>query len=238
MKFEHVLIMHSAKSKGKRIAYHKIIREVSDYNKILDKQEILKDEFPDVLSFSTHFIETCDEDVGSVEIEDDFFQGVEYIASFELFKDEVENDLEFNVDDLMRLALMEKSYSKLYLQNVMFSIAEEYMQTYKLDLIDENFKAYEHGPVLDSVLDRFAHANKEEIASLSSKDRLMMITRIKEMGLGDSLLPISNKVIRECSAMNRTQLYQMGHKEHGPWDIVYNGKSKNTNIISNHLMMI
>lgn len=91
---------------------------------------------------------------------------------------------------------------------------------------------------MKSVLDKFSLLDKEEIDSLSSEDKLMLITRINEMGLKDTLLPISAKITKECSHMTRNELYDLGHKEKGPWDSVYNNKDDDTNIIPDHLMMV
>lgn len=236
MKFEHVLILHSAKSKNKRVAYHKLIKEVSDYNIVLEKQRILKDKFPNVISFSIHFIETNSKDIESIEMEDSFFDGIEYIENFNDFKDLIEKDLTFNVEDLIKLALLEKSYSKLYLQNIMFLIAQKYMQTYKVKLIDEDFHAYKHGPILKSILNKFDFAGKQEIESLTSKDNLMLITRISEMGLRDTLLPISSAITKKCYSMTKAELYELGHKKSEPWHTTYH--DSDNDIIPNSSMMV
>ena len=95
MKIEHGLIIHSDKSNARRIAYHLITRESSDYSYLLERHKILKKKFPKVLSFSIHFIETDSDSLESIAEQDSFFEKVKYIDKFEKFIKLIEKDFEF-----------------------------------------------------------------------------------------------------------------------------------------------
>ncbi|NLC65723.1 MAG: SocA family protein [Clostridium sp.] len=237
MEIEHGLIIHGDKSNARRIAYHLIIRESSDYSYLLEKQKVLKKKFPKVFSFSIHFIETDSDSLESIAEQDPFFERIKYIDKFEEFIKLIEKDFKFKTDDLIKLSLTKNSYSKLHLSNVMFFIEQNFLKTYKTSLIKEDFYAYKHGPVLKSVLKKFDSLNKEKIESISDEMRISLITRLNEMGLKDKLLPIVNEITEKCSEMSDVEIYNLGHKENQPWDIIYNDPKSKNDVIPKNLMM-
>lgn len=112
--------------------------------------------------------------------------------------------------------------TNLKLNKLLYFINIEYMlKNNGIPLFDEEFKAWRHGPVLESVYKYF----RLGIAT-SPKERLELI---KE-NLKYEKLNIIDKVLNEKAQKTASELVEITHIKDGPWELTYNKNKDNNGI--------
>ena len=100
-----------------------------------------------------------------------------------------------------------KDLSNLELQKTLYFSEINYIKKYKKHLIDDDFEAWQFGPVLREVYYEYRHYGANSI----DKPK-------EEIELDDDIKMILNKTIEECNQKSYWKLVDESHKKGGAWE--------------------
>ncbi|MFD3158023.1 Panacea domain-containing protein [Haloimpatiens sp. FM7330] len=234
--YQHLIIIYSDYSYGKRIAYHNVYESVDKIKSFFKMFEQLKGEFRHI-NFGFHHVQTNNKSWKSVFEYDGFFSDVELVSSLEDFKKLVKNDTTIDPVDIAKLIVSRCNCTQLQAQKLIYFFWCEYHRKYKKDIWKEDFKAWTYGPVIFKVYKELKEYGRD-IIKLKDKDSIYLevYSRITKIPEYNEILMALDETIRKYGNCSATKLVDQSHIKGGPWDLIYqNGQGKG-NIIPKNLI--
>lgn len=152
------------------------------------------------------------------------------IANWFLWKNEVER-IE-NENELNDYEVYEK-LTHLKLQKLIYFAQGMYLAFTRNSLFEENIEAWEHGPVVRTVYDKFKTYKKLDIDKKLTSSEL---DTIKEIEKDEEISEILNLVYDNYGGYTAWQLRELSHVPGGPWQVTVATKGMNSEI--EHKLMI
>lgn len=227
--YQHLLLIYSDYSEGKRIAFHKCYDSVEKMIEFISSTDRIKETFSH-LTFSFHHIQTESKDICSIESYDPYFRGLEYFSDIEEYIELIKYDTEIKPIDIAKIILSKKSYSQLELEKIMYFADCEYLKLYGIPIFFEEFEAWDYGPVIPDVYHKFKHYGREKI-KFSEEEKLISCSKMMKFKEYDKVSSVIDKVIKKYENFTANDLVDETHKPNSPWDLVYkDGLGKNRKI--------
>lgn len=231
----HFIFTSSSYSKGERIALDNIISkdiDKKDLHVILKK---ITDKCGEDVSISTHLIHTEDESWKSVQDIDHFFKNVKLIKNVDDFIDLINLDREIKGIDVAKYILSKVECTQLKLQKLVYLCYADYLCKYKKQMFKDKIFAFQYGPVVLSIYDKYKKYgykfidNKEEQGrEILKNEKIEMPSRSRIMFAKDGLQIIQSidETLRKYSMLTASRLVTLTHKDNTPWTKTYNTSPK------------
>lgn len=227
--YQHVLLIYSDYSLGKRIAFHKYYEYIEDMREFFELSRYIKDKFKQ-LTFSFHHIQTKVVDTNSLSEYDGYFKNIEYYEDIDEFIELISEDTTIRPIDIAKVILCKKSFTHLELEKIMYFSYCEYLREYHSPMFLEEFEAWRYGPVIPEVYHEFKKYSRSKI-KINDKDKLLVWSKIMKFKSYDKLLRVIDKTLEEYGKCTARQLVDKSHEKDSPWYIVYrDGEGKNNKI--------
>ena len=139
--YQHLLLIYSDYSKGRRIAFYRSYNSIEEIMEFVDITDRIKATF-NHLTFSFHHIQTESEDIYSIESYDPYFREIEYISDLEEYMSLIKSDIEIEPMDIAKIILSKKSLCQLALEKIMYFVDCEYLKKYGEPIFGDEFQAW------------------------------------------------------------------------------------------------
>jgi uncharacterized phage-associated protein len=241
--YEHFIILYSDYKAGKRLAYHQFDSSLEGIFDVMSKMDILKNEFPH-LSFGFHHLQTPSTSWKSITDYDRFFSDVAPIDDIEIFKDFISEDLSVSALDVANLITARLKCTHLKLQKLMYLFYCRYVEKFRLRPFDEKFYAWQYGPVIKEVYDKYKVYGRqildhEDDYFTIDKERpfiLSVSSRFSKTPIHHQIVDVLSDVIGEYGHLDAYTLVDITHIEEGPWDKTFKNGIGKDKIISPELI--
>ncbi|QKY70236.1 DUF4065 domain-containing protein [Lentibacillus sp. CBA3610] len=243
--YEHLILLHSDYSEGKRIAFHQVHKSVlglKDFKELTDK---LKAFYPE-LSFGFHHVKTDAKTWESVVEYDKFFQEVFPVNKFETFTRFLADEDEITSFDIANLITSKLECTHLKLQKLLYFFYVSYVKKYAEAPFKEKLVAWQHGPVVEEVYDMYKKYGRSSINEpaedndvLIYKDdefKLSVYSRFLQTSSCGKYLDVLDETLDKYESYNAWSLVNLTHQPGTPWDIVTEGGRRLNKIIDEDLI--
>lgn len=119
-----------------------------------------------------------------------------------------------------RCTRMGKPISNLQLQKILYYIQLNFYHHFNMQLIREEFEAWDYGPVIPAVYLYFRSYGATRICNLYESERGIFFENQRQEQL-------INRVIEVCTSVTAGKLVSISHSSNSPWAKVYERKHKN-----------
>lgn len=224
--YQHFILVASSYTRGKRIGFHLVAEGKLDNNIIVEKMQRLSQINRD--DIGVHSFMTDSREWQSVIELDSFFEDVVICKDFDEFEEFLKNDSKITANDIAKFLLAICPLSHLKLQKLVYLAYKEYLIKCNKKLFDEKIVAYQYGPVVEEVYQKFKKygpdiINEDEETKYILKDIHLPQALGRMMLAKDSedIIPILLRVIKEYEDLSAGELVELTHKDKGPWKTVY-----------------
>ncbi|MCK1158314.1 DUF4065 domain-containing protein [Streptococcus uberis] len=224
--FQHFVLVASSYIRGERIGYHLVSKGQLDTNLIEEKMMRLSQiNREDV---GVHSFVTESDKWESVTQLDSFFEDIIVCEDFEEFERVLERDLEISAIDVAKFFLAMRPISHLKLQKLVYLAYKEYLLKHQEQLFKEEIVAYQYGPVIEEVYQKFKSHGSNTITIDDTTQYILKDVHLPQ-ALGRMLLskdaekivPVLLKVIKQYGSLSASKLVELTHRKGGPWETVY-----------------
>lgn len=233
--YQHFILVASSYFKGSRLGFHAVAKEGQLDNAVIEKllkrlSEINRD---DVGIHS--FITDSDSWESVIEL-DSFFEDIIICSDFDEFEERLKSDLKLSAVDVAKFFLAVIPISHLKLQKLVYLAYKAYLIKYRQPLFDEKIIAYQYGPVVEEVYQKFKKHGSETIEIDDPTNYILKDIHLSQ-ALGrmllvkdtDKIIPTLLDTINRYGDLSAGQLVDLTHSPKGPWDTVYE-RNKNYEI--------
>jgi len=159
--YKHFIVIADSYQMGSRIGYKEttlrtdrgLIKTVTNITDILKAN--------DVTSYSTHLIDTDEDNWQSIVESDPFFKNIILLKSLDEFikcsKDEI------TIEDVAEYVTEQQSITASSLMKIVYLIYSEYLAKYNQPLFPNNFIVSKNGPIDPILWDKYAHTKGKKI---------------------------------------------------------------------------
>lgn len=217
----HYIFLGSSYKKGKRIALDISSGDKIDEKKVSETQKYLVDNCL-MNSISTHVIPTESVDFNSVKKYDKYFSNVTLISTKEEFVDLINLDRYLSGLDVARYILSRVSCTHLKIQKLTYLCYADYLCKTQKRLFNDTIFAYEKGPIVKSLYEKYKKTKgevREDNRSKYSNENIFFPIRsrilVAENGL--EILASIDSTIDKYGKMTANELVELTHKNGSPW---------------------
>ena len=225
--YQHFIIVASSYFKGSRVGFHIAAKEGQLDNTIIEKflDRLSKINRDDV---GIHSFTTDDAKWESVVELDSFFEYVIVCRDFDEFEEVLKSDLKLSAVDVAKFFLAIRPISHLQLQKLVYLAYKTYLVKYRCPLFDEKIVAYQYGPVVEEVYQKFKKYGSETIEIDDRTEYILKdihlsqaIGRMLLVKDAEKIVPTLLDVIKKYGNLSARQLVDLTHSPEGPWDTVF-----------------
>lgn len=234
--YHHFILVHSDYSNGQRIALHKWDKSIEGIKYLGEILDELNRKFPH-LTFSFHHLQTDSNDWESVFEYDMFFKDVFPVNDVESFTRLITEDDKVSALDVANLITAKIDCTHLKLQKLLFFFYCEYIKQNDYPPFNEKFLAWDYGPVIREVYDKYKHYGrsnieyKEDDTNMIIKEepfKLSVYSRFKKTPVYSRILAALDKTLQQYGEKSANELVNISHLSGTPWDITFqNGSGRN-----------
>ncbi|MCX4364226.1 MAG: DUF4065 domain-containing protein [Bacilli bacterium] len=226
----HYIFLGSSYKTGKRIALDISSEDKIDEIKVNDTHEYLKENCI-MNSISIHVIPTESVDFASVKKYDKYFANVSLISTKEEFADLINLDRNLNGLDVAKYILSRVSCTHLKIQKLTYFCYADYLCKTNKKLFVDTIYAYEKGPIVKGLYDRYKKTKgelREDNKSKYSNENIYfpIRSRILVAENGIEMLASIDETIDKYGNMSANELVALTHKEDSPWSHSGAGKEQ------------
>jgi uncharacterized phage-associated protein len=226
--YEHFIILFSDYKDGRRIAYHKSSESFSEIFEVMDIMTELKAEF-EHLSFGFHHLQTNSSTWQSVIEYDKFFADVTPVLSLEEFKRIIRSDSEVTALDVANLITSRITCTHLKLQKLIYLFFCKYIKKYGSSPFREKFFAWQYGPVVKEVYDKYKIYGREVISGEDDTEvilkeepfKLSVYSRFMKTPIHKRVVEVVDETIAQYGSLPASTLVEITHEKNGPWDKIF-----------------
>ncbi|MFD1363324.1 Panacea domain-containing protein [Lentibacillus salinarum] len=243
--YEHFILLHSDYREGKRIAFHQVYKSVNglkEFKKLTDK---LKASYPE-LSFGFHHVKTDAKTWESVVKYDKFFEDVFPVNKFKTFTRCLADENEITSFDIANLITSKLECTHLKLQKLLYFFYVDYVKKYGEAPFKEKLVAWQHGPVVKEVYDKYKKYGSRNIDEFAEDDgvlifkddafKLSVYSRFKQTSSFGKYLDVLDETLGKYDSYPAWSLVNLTHQPGTPWNIVTEGGKRLNNVIDEDLI--
>lgn len=228
----HYIILSSSYSKGRRIGLDIIGIELSNIDIINHMIDKIKKSCGEDTSLSLHCIEAESKEWESVKKEDSFFEDILLLKDEDEFIQLIQKDRTLSGLDVAKYILSKKSCTQLKLQKLVYYCYAEYLCSFHKRLFEDQIYAFELGPVVESVREKFKGSRDIDNENLDGKViekkpslKMPVRSRILFAEEGNSKLQSIDQTIEKYGEFTASKLVNLTHRAGTPWKSIYDGTS-------------
>lgn len=231
--YEHLIILASSYTLGKRIAWHysaeKIDKAVTE-NLIKQTKTILKQPM-----YALHRFPTNSDSWESVVQKDSYFADLEVYDSLEKFLNDVKKDQTITALDIAKALLSMQNMTNLKLQKMVYLVYADYLSKTHKPLFAEKILAYQYGPVIKEVYDEYKIYGRDSIEQMDDFElissgqitRPIIFARFSKTEDRNGILESIQDTIEKFGDKTASQLVTITHREGSPWSHTWKQRGKN-----------
>lgn len=224
--YQHFILIASSYTRGERVGCHLVAEGKLDNLVIEEKMKRLSQINRD--DIGVHSFVTDSADWQSVIELDSFFEDVIVCQDFDEFERVLQMDSKVSAIDIAKFFLAMRPISHLQLQKLIYLAYKAYLLKYKESLFDEKIVAFQYGPVVEEVYQKFK-VYGSEIIKIDDRTEYILKDIHLPQALGRMLLvedaekivTILLDVIKQYGNLTGRQLVELTHSEKGPWATVF-----------------
>lgn len=223
--FKHYLIFLEEAKWNQRLAYHKVMYNKEDFEEVAQYKRELKDLG---IEFYTHLITTEEKRIESIEQKDSFFKKVSYFEDYDRFLELAKFTEKLSAMDIVRYILMLKPTTPLKLQKLLYIVYERYILKTKKLLFDQEFVAFDYGPVVEEVYSKYKGTrdllyieDDESVYSIETKATTPIAYKIFVRDDGKEISQLIKDVVEEYSECSAWDMVKKTHEEDTAWYKAY-----------------
>lgn len=228
---KHYIILSSSYSQGIRIALHSSFQKELESTYIVETLRKIKEACGEEVSISTHYIVTDSDSWESVCQKDPFFENIQVIGDVETFIRLIQIDLKLVGLDIAKYILSKYRCTHLKLEKLVYLCYADYLVQYDKKMFDDTIYAFQYGPVVRSVYEKYKGIQTEEDmlqqepldADPLNDFFLHMPARSRLLFATDGIQKINsiNKTLDKYGEYTARQLVDLTHKKGTPWERTY-----------------
>lgn len=237
----HYIILGSSYNTGRRIAMdivsekdnidEKLINETKDY---IFSSCIMN-------SISTHVIPTNGHSFTSVQRYDKYFENVTLIDTKEEFVDLINRDRYLSGVDVAKYIISREKCTHLKIEKLTYLCYAEYLCQSNKKLFNDTIYAYEKGPIVKSVYDKYKKTKgllREDNKSKYSNENIHLAVRSRILASEDGVEMLSSidKTIDKYGKLSANELVELTHRDNSPWEKCGSGKEKYKEILDDIIL--
>lgn len=219
----HYIVIASSYSKSTRVAL--------DYLLDSDTRGIIKDDLARIKSecgkdarISAQSILTESKSWDSVAKSDPFFKGIELLDSVEEFIECVNQNQNLTGLDVAKYILSQTpGCTHLKLEKMVYLCFAEYLCMTKKLLFENKIYAFDYGPVVKDVYDKFKCYKDRVLSDDYLQAEMSYKSRILNSENGLEKIGAINKIIQWYRNMSADVLVDITHRKNSPWEKMYDG---------------
>lgn len=231
--YQHFILIASSYAKGTRVGYHLVVEGELDSNNIQEKMKRLNKINRNDIGVHSFFTDSSDWQ--SVIEYDSFFEDIMVCQDFDEFEEVLQMDSKISAIDVAKFFLSVDSFSHLQIQKLVYLAYKTYLFKYNKSLFEEKIIAYQYGPVVEEVYQKFKRYGSENITIDDDTKYYLKDIRLPQ-SLGRMLLVENSyriigvlfETINKFGHLTGSQLVSLTHSKDSPWSKVY---SKNTKAV-------
>ncbi len=223
----HSILLCSSYNQGRRICLHTVGTDDEPFSQLVDK---IGDAYDGKrVAFSVHTIMTDSEDWGSVVKSDPYFSDVTVVSCSEMLES-LQKDRYLAGAEVARYILSMVPCTHTRLEKLTYMCYADYLCSTGERLFEDTIYAFDHGPVVKSVYDRYGKSSHER------PGELLIGSSDAEIHMNEELrLPLKSRVVfaedgwdkdmsiertlKRCSKYSTSELVEITHRPESPWDI-------------------
>lgn len=192
-------------------------------------------------SISTHVIPTESMSFDSVKEYDKYFENVTLIDTKEEFADLINKDRYLNGLDVAKYILSREKCTHLKIQKLTYLCYAEYLCETNKKLFNDTIYAYEKGPIVKSLYDRYKKTQgilREDNKSKYSNENIYLAVRSRILAAenGVEMLSSIDKTIDKYGKLTANELVDLTHRSGTPWNQSGAGKEKYKEILDSAIL--
>ena len=221
----HFVVIASSYSRSTRVALDYLFDAYSKET-IKDDLARIKSECGKDVRISTQSILAESDRWDSVVKSDPFFRGIELLDSVEVFIECVNHNLDLTGLDVANYILSQTPCCKhLKLEKLVFLSFANYLCNTKEQLFRNTIYAFNYGPVVEDVYEKFKHSNNKVLSKGYAENEMSFKSRILYSENGLEKIKAINETIEKYGNMSAASLVNITHRRNSPWDMIYDGSS-------------
>lgn len=244
----HAIILGSDYEEGKILALH-----FEDGLPI--KKEIIQNTIKEIVKiagkdtqFSIHKMSTKGKGWSAVCEKDDYFTTMLELPYSEenvfLFASSLKKSQSVKAKDIALLILSVCPCTQLKLQKLLYFCYADYLCKTGKKMFEDPIYAYQYGPVVQSVLEKYKSFYEQEIEDAEGKDviklqkEIVVPTFLARMVLakdGEEIASSCIKTLERYKSCTSSKLVTLTHRKGSPWDRVYNYGEKKSEIPTEYI---
>ncbi|MBQ0836993.1 Panacea domain-containing protein [Lactiplantibacillus pentosus] len=227
----HFIFIADDYRRGKRISW----QTTSDLTTFMDDIANVSDKLnaKKFISYATHTIDTERNSWDSVVAADPFFEDVSHYTDVVSFINDLELGLKVTANDIAELISekVEQQTGQLVpemaLMKLVYYVYSEALTKYQIRLFDNNFVAFDHGPVDRDVWDRIKYSKNYEVEPVFTKNETSPVqAKLLASGKYQIIQKVIDDILSVPSTTSKYDLMRKTHQHGTPWDIAYkNGQN-------------
>ena len=231
---EHIMIISSDYIAGKRIALH--YAGVALDKKLIDKDiGYLYKMCGNNVKIAVHRLITNALTWQSVMKADLFFEDIMIIDDINQFIDRINKSRLLTAVDIANYILTLVSCTPIKLQKLVYLSYAEYLRVYNKKMFHEPILAYQYGPAIQSLLDRYDSYHSDAMIPML-KGRVARRSRLLFAQDGSTINEIICKVLEQYGEYSAENLITLTHQSNTPWSQVWSGGKGSQKIISDDII--
>ncbi len=232
MLYYHLLIVGSDYKKGMRVALHYSDHQPINGRAVMDDLEVIRHTCGDDIQLSTHKLLTNSNSWKSIVEKDIFFKEVNVVSTKEDFAKRLLGSRELSATDIATYILSMVDCTNLKLQKLLYLCYADYIVKYKKPLFKEKIYAYQFGPLVKVVYDKYKRYGKKTIVidqrmDFSKYNIPPTLARVLFSKNGMDIALSCIETLKKYASKSPTELVNITHRKGGPWDKVYKRDKRN-----------
>lgn len=167
----------------------------------------------------TAFSNSCEDIIAT----DSYYQGIEFVESVDEFMKLVKESEEVEPLDLAILVANRIKCTPLKLQKMLYLVYCNYLKKYDRPLFAEEFRAWDLGPVVPSVYEKFKGRRDDVVLKPPKTGELRYLSSDK----GRAVLSSVDETIEKYGHLSASDLVDLTHESGRAWGKVFKKSSSN-----------
>lgn len=231
--YKHSILLCSSYYEGKRICLHTVEIDKDVFSQIVDR---VKGAYGGKrVPFSIHTIITDSEDWDSVVKKDPYFRDVSVVDGPDKMIELLQKDRFLSGVDVAKYILSKTSCTHTRLEKLTYMCYADYLCDTGERLFVDKIYAFDHGPVVGSVYERYGSSSREhpgkllveeefgDEITLQDKIKLPIKSRVLFSEDGERKVESIDRTLQRCRVYSTYDLVDITHRSKTPWDITPKG---------------
>ena len=225
---KRIIIIGSSFKEGRRIALD-FGFDQNAYENFSKKMTALFELENKNISAATHTLETKTTNWDEVINLDPYFNNLEVLKDENEFINLLLNDDVLTSIDVANYILVKNKMTQTRLQKILYFIYADYLLKFNKKIFDDKISAFQYGPIINRIYDKYKNNNDSEndkLLSIDEKYKDALTARLLVGKEGLQKLNFINDELVKYQNLSTEELVALTHKDDTPWSKNYQPDQK------------